>query len=543
MGVLIALAGYAALQYFVSAGHLEKRLSAVVAASTDSLYRVEIGNVDFSLLQRSFAARSLALAPDSLVLARRQQAGGLPPVRYTVTASSVRVAGVSFWALLWGGGISLEALEIQQPHVHLVVGMPDSADATRSDSGSTVPSFHRYIARQLPDMTIREVRLDSAGVSWETGQGEKKKQGDIEPFFVVLDHVAIDSLAAGEAGRFLFSEDVQIRMDGYRRFSSDSLYVLEAGSIRGSSKEAALIVDSLRWEPTVSDAAFRQRQAYRTDRYKTGFRKLTLQGVDYRGLLEQGRVFVASATVEAPQVDVYYDRTLPPKPVSGPATLPHQAFQSLGRPVRIDTIRMQHGSIRYSERAEDGVRPGTIRFENVWSSIYNVTNDSSRMTASTPAVIDARALLAGTGRLKAAIDYQLLAPRLNMAWRGSLGGMDARAFNEAFVDLEGLRVESGHVDSVWFDVKVEDNVASGALQVLYRDFKIEVLDKATRERGLRERIETLIANNLVLDSENLPDGDTPAKVAVLRNEKASDTPLFQFIWATLRRGLFQTLGL
>jgi hypothetical protein len=201
------------------------------------------------------------------------------------------------------------------------------------------------------------------------------------------------------------------------------------------------------------------------------------------------------------------------------------------------------GRVEYSKRADDGVRPGTIRFEDIWATIYNVTNDPARMTDETPAVVDARTLVAGAGLLQTRIDYQLLAPELTIQYRGEVGDMPATAFNEIFVDLSGVEIKSGQIDSIWFSIQVQRDEARGLLQVLYRDLKIELLDKATGERSLRNRIATFIANNMILNEENQPTVDTPAKVIVIRQQRPPEKRLFKFMWHTLREGLFTTIDM
>jgi len=552
VALILLLAAYAARRHFLSAAYLERQIVTAVRASTDSLYRVELGTVDVSLLQRTLQVTDVVIAPDTSVFGPGGEAGARPSVGYTVTAASVRMAGINLWALLWQGAVKVRALQIRRPHVHLAlaaeaVAAADSAAAPGEDeslpAADETRSLHRDLARALPFVEIGQVRIDSAEVSWSSATSPTRTHEAVDGIFATLDYVIIDSAAVQDTSRVLFSEDVQIRIEGFRRAFSDSLYLLNVGSIRGSSKDACLTLDSLRWEPTVSDEAFMRRHTYQTDRYRAGFHTLTLQGIDYWGLLEKGRIFMASAVVAAPLVDVYHDRTLPLPPDLPPATLPHTSFQAVDQPLRLDTLRVQGGAIRYHERAEDGARPGTIRFEDVWGTVYNVTNTPDRMTPATPVVIDGRALLLGTGRLEAHIEYELLSPGLTMRYRGTLGGMEAEAFNEVFVDLEGVRITQGHVDSVWFDLTVNQDGASGPFQMLYRDLKIDLLDKVTHRRNLGKRLATIVANNLVLNADNLPQDDTPAKVAVVHAERSPDMPLFKFLWVTIREGLFSTLGL
>jgi hypothetical protein len=119
-----------------------------------------------------------------------------------------------------------------------------------------------------------------------------------------------------------------------------------------------------------------------------------------------------SISVDSAVVDVSVVRIAGPRPPKKPATLPQVSFQALGRPVRIDAIRLTNSSITYSETSGDGSRPGTIRFSDMTMTISDLTNDSARMTATTPCTIHVSTLLNEAGRLDATFGYDLLSPPL-----------------------------------------------------------------------------------------------------------------------------------
>lgn len=276
-------------------------------------------------------------------------------------------------------------------------------------------------------------------------------------------------------------------------------------------------------------------------RYSTTVSSLHVHGVRLWPLL-RGRIVADSIAVDGARVDVLVDRAAGPELPAKPAKLPHALFGSIDRPVRIDIIRITNADIGYSEKALDGGRPGTIRFTDLWATFYNVTNDSTRMTDSTPCTIDVRARIAGAGRLDATFGYDLLTPRLSMVFRGNVARMSAAPLNELLVDLEGIRIKSGVMDSTWFDFEVKEDVARGTMQVLYRDLDIEMLDKVTLDRGAGARLKTFFADKATLSHANPADDETPAKIFTIRRQREPETPLFKFLWESLREGLLATLG-
>jgi hypothetical protein len=277
-------------------------------------------------------------------------------------------------------------------------------------------------------------------------------------------------------------------------------------------------------------------------RYAITASSLRLDGVRVWPLL-RGRIVADSAAVDSFRMDVYLDRTKGPSPPRKIVKLPHDHFQSIKRPFRIDAIRLQNATVSYSEKAVDGNRPGKIEFTDVRASVHNITNDSTRMTPSTPCTIDVRARVAKIGRLNATIGYDLGAPRLCMSYRGSVTRGSAVSLNKLLVALEGIRIRNGSMDSTWFDFQVHEDVARGKVLLLYNDLDFEMLDKVTGEKGLKEHIETYIADKKKLKDANPGDDDEPPVVVEVHQQRSPETKLPRFVWQTLREGLFTTLGI
>jgi len=164
------------------------------------------------------------------------------------------------------------------------------------------------------------------------------------------------------------------------------------------------------------------------------------------------------------------------------------------------------------------------------------------MTPSRPAVAVLRTDVNGAGRLQATFRVPLRARSLSLSFEGRLGPMDATALNETFVHLGGVRIESGQVDSLWFQADVEQGLASGSLRSVYRNLEIETLDKATGERGLKNRLKTLVVSGLALRSSNLPS-DEPFHVGQIRHRHEEGNTFFKFLWLSLRSGMYSMVGI
>jgi hypothetical protein len=350
---------------------------------------------------------------------------------------------------------------------------------------------------------------------------------------------AVPIATAAVAHHLTRREAVEARLSRALLAATDSVYRVAIGTAElhvldrsYRVTDVRLIADSSRIEAL--------RLANRRPRTRGSYRigAVQLDRIDLSGLL-RGDIGIGAVRFIQPKLEIYLDRTVPIGEYHA-LPLPHEWVQRLDRRLRIDTVLIEGGEVVYWERAVDGARPGRLRFADIRTTVSGVTNDRSPAVPER-AVIDLEARLGG-GRLEAHLAYDLLAPRLRIKYRGKLAAMDARAFNPMLVDLEGIRIDDGDINSVRFEIEVEEDLATGTVAARYQDLSIAVVDKVTRDRSLGDLIKSVVANKFKVREDN-PDGDDPPMVASVRLRRPADTPLIKFIWHTLRAGISTTIGL
>lgn len=169
------------------------------------------------------------------------------------------------------------------------------------------------------------------------------------------------------------------------------------------------------------------------------------------------------------------------------------------------------------------------------------TNRPRDTVPASPAIIDATTRVAGAGRLAITIRLPLRSPTLSFSYEGRLGPMDPRAFNDALVPLSGVRIESGHLDSLRFSAQVEDGEARGTLHGTYRSLDVEVVDE-DKGRSLGTRLRSFVLDKLMVKSSNTPD-DPPLRTGTIEHEYEEGDTFFKFLWHSLRSGLYSLVGL
>ena len=241
--------------------------------------------------------------------------------------------------------------------------------------------------------------------------------------------------------------------------------------------------------------------------------------------------------LDTPRLGVYLDRRVDPKKIHKPSVLPQEHLRRLKKEVRIDNILVTDGEIVLTEVAIDGVRPGTFVFADIAAMITNVSNDPSRM--SLPCSIDVRSRLADEGAMHGIFEYDLSSDSLTIDGEGTIGKMEASKLNDLILNLNGIYVRGGTIDSTWFEMHVKEDVATGKVRCLYRGMEFVLVDKNSHEQNFKHQMMNLFKETR--DANPHEPGQLPMTAAVhLRREP--DDNVIKFVWLTVRQGLMRTLG-
>ena len=342
--------------------------------------------------------------------------------------------------------------------------------------------------------------------------------------------------------RFLFRTDaLEERLSRAAAAATDGLYRVHLGAARLSALGRSLSARDVRVEP---DPALLEQRRRSGDPPRTLFiatsPAIRLTGLDPLAML-RGDVATASITVMEPRFGIFLDRTAPVKKPGAPATMPHEQLRTLAHRLRIDELVVKQGSIRYSEKAGDGARPGTIRFEKIEAVFRDITNEP-KIQAERACAVDLHGLLAGTAPMTLSLRYELSAPQLTLDYEGAVGTMDARALNELLVNLKGIRLNAGVLDTTSYRFRVENGIVTGEVRMLYHGLDSEIVDKVTLERGFSEKLQTFLNTRFKVNAANPLGSDATAKTIPVHRARTPETGFIKFLWENLRAGVYETLG-
>jgi hypothetical protein len=317
-------------------------------------------------------------------------------------------------------------------------------------------------------------------------------------------------------------------------------YRIQCARLQASVPSSELSAQGTELRPLAGDEEFFATHPFRATRFHVIVPECKVSGLVYGELLRGKSYSARSVQFSRPSFDalVNLDKLAPPF-VKSPLML-HEALAAIPQPLRIDSLTVNDGILRYCEQLATGANPAVLTISAVNISAEGVGN---RGEASAAIQIHAQGKLMDAGVLKVLLSIPIVPPDFSLRYSGSLSAMNLTNL-DAFLDLDAhTRITSGTVKEAAFEIAVAGGEARGRVRANYQNLEIAVLDKRSgAESGLDNRFASLLANALKIRSSNAPDASGLSKEGEVFYARKPDDEFQQFLWFALRTGVLDIIS-
>lgn len=208
--------------------------------------------------------------------------------------------------------------------------------------------------------------------------------------------------------------------------------------------------------------------------------------------------------------------------------------------LHIDSISILSGKIAYAEHKPEASGQGKIYFSDLSAKVYQITNDTLYKKEKGYLQLNAHTLLMGKSKLSVLLKARLFDNNNTFSFNGSLSGMEAEALNPILGYSAGLYVTSGKIDALNFNFTANNTRATGEMALLYHGLDIAVKNKQTNDTtALKERIISIIANNMILNSNPLPGKEV--RQGVIDYERDPERFVIGYVFRSILSGMKSSL--
>ncbi|MEK6689600.1 MAG: hypothetical protein AABZ01_14220, partial [Gemmatimonadota bacterium] len=504
----------------LSTSYLESIFNHALTPASEGLYRVSLDRLEVQVLRGNLQLHGLRLhlrpgAVDSLAAL-----GLLPAVRFEGDMPEVVIEGVRLLRLVRHGDLEADRLVIPDPRLTVRItprpdaGLDEDAVVQGTGWGDSTRAHRPTIV--LPEgtprvrlglVTITHVDADLV-IEGDTADLATVESTAVEALDVTLERLVLDPAEPIMADRVLFSDDARV---AFRQF--DLVLTTGAkitiGPAATSSRDGVLTIERVILDPGETEAAYLARPRASEDLIAVRTGQVRLEGIDYSGLVQNFQGRISRGTLDSLQVEITSDKQKIKVVRTSPGFMPHTVFRELPLGVTVDSFIVTNGMLRYRERGARSNRLGEVSFDPLNATMTNVTNNRTRMTRQTPAVVEVRTRLFGVAPISATIRVPLLARGPNMDLVARVGGFDAKLVNRMVRSLEGVEITSGEIDEARISIQYRPGRATGGVTVIYRDLGVRLEDARSREQNFGQRLLSIAANTMLRGSNDPQPGKAP----------------------------------
>lgn len=436
-----------------------------------------------------------------------------------VKAGKIQVEGFSLLSYLINKKLSFDRIRLIEPHIALRENsrlLPGSASEKKTG-----------IQLSIDALSFEAARLEFADTSCNV---ITELSTDIN-----INGLSVQS----HPDRPLDIKFSTILLDNSRLSLPEAFYTFLFRQIRCDWRAGTAVIDTVKVLPHHTKLAFGKKAGHERDRVEGVIPYMKFSGIKF----EHRDTFLVNTTNADIQMylKIFRDKRLPDNEKF--TLLPVQQLQKLSFGLNIDTIKVIKSYISYEEFAEEAETSGTVFFDNLYATIYNVSNNMAVADGRT--ILDAQADFMGDGRLQihSVLPWKIESDNL---MEGSLKNFSLSEINTMLVPVANMKIESGTLKSLDFKYTYNMIRSTGEIELNYEKLKIisfkdEEKTKQKKNGGNgkleKDNFKSFILNAFIVKKNMNEDVPEEKRTGAILFERNTARSVFNYWWKSVFTGI------
>ncbi len=315
---------------------------------------------------------------------------------------------------------------------------------------------------------------------------------------------------------------------------------IRLGMLHISVLDSVMMVDSIKSHPSINDEQFFAKSQFRQTRSRLNISQIKIIGFDFLSLLERNTYSARKISMQDVFADILLNKDKLSDEKAPNPHMPNEVFSSIKEIIKIDSLEIINGRLKYSERFDINAIPGVITFNKFNISVSGIANHTDQPETT---IFRGDGLFMNSAAMKVFMAIPLTSKAFSLRYSGSVGRMDVAKLNIFLEPVENRQIKSGVIQSATYSINVNSGQASGNLRVAYNDLTIAVSNKNTRvDKGLINQISNFVGHMFIIRTTNLPDEKGLMKIGEINYTRDPGDHFFLYLWLSLRSGIADIVG-
>lgn len=540
--VLISLAAVGLLVLVVAlflnsflTSKLTAKLKDAVLKGSDSLYHVDFSKAELHVFAGKATLYDITFGPDTAVYRKMQESGDAPNHLYELHVKRLEISGAHPLQTWFKKKMDIGRITLNSPEIYI----SKNTDKPHKKEQKDKRTLYQKISNSFKMIHVGQINLDAITFTYRDKSVPKPSVSVLKEMNLQATDLLIDSTTQTDTSRTLYCRDIVTELKHYTQTSAGGLYKYKVGSIKLSTREARLDIAGIDIQPLSVKAFFAKSKS---DRFTLHLDKVTFHHFDYRSYRRAQDLLVSKITVDKGNFEVFANPNGRLQTTDRLVTFPNWAIRQVKAGLNVDTLDIKKIDVTYSEYNKSSGKAGAVKFDNTTGRFLNLTNKKAILSQHPVCTVNLSTYFMGKGKLDLAFGFNLSDALYSYSYKGHLGSMDMLAANPAVMPLGLVKITSGRVNSLNFNIHGNKKNAAGKVTFLYNNLKVDLLKRDEEKGYAKKSLMSLLANAVILKQDNPEEGKPIPRSANVVFIRPANFPFFKTIWLTLLDGLKSCVG-
>ncbi len=519
---------------------VETKLKETVSKATDGLYSLKYDDLDLNVALGNVTLKNAELIPDSAVYRQMVLSKEAPNSRYHIKLAALKVRRFNIWDVIKNRKLYIKEINFDSPDIHMISERHAYNDTIQPKQSKTL---YDNIKDVFSSINVRDINIDN--VKFKFSKIEEGKSSDIllDSIGIKVHDILVDQASIHDTTRLFYTKMVEVEVPKFEYELSNGIYKAKFDHLIMNTRDQNVLLTKVEYAPKMSKAAYFKARNENITMAVMKFDTLRFEKLDFKELIDNQQTISQHVQIKNGSVSLYNDKRYPKKSSSKIGKSPQQQLMKVKQLIRIDTVFVDNVDVLYGEHSAKYNKEGIITFNHAKGTLTNVTNDSTLLAKDKFMRADLQARIMNAGLLKIQFGFDMLSKDGFHTYKGSLGRMQAPAFNKILTPLLNAEIASGNIRSISFNFQANDYRNWGDFRFDYDHLKLNLMNAIDPGMSKTKKgVLSFVVNNILINDSN-PDANEKYHIGKVNYKRVPEHTFFKTLWQSLLDGIKQCAGI
>ncbi|MBV2226074.1 MAG: hypothetical protein KUL85_04385 [Sphingobacterium mizutaii] len=519
---------------------VEEKLKETVSKATDGLYSLKYDDLDLNVALGNVTIKNAELIPDSAIYRKMVLSKEAPNSRYHIKLAALKVRRFNIWDVIKNRKLYIKEINFDSPDIHMISERHAYNDTIQPKQSKTL---YDNIKDVFSSINVRDINIDN--VKFKFSKIEEGKSSDIllDSIGIKVHDILVDQASIHDTTRLFYTKMVEVEVPKFEYELSNGIYKAKFDHLIMNTRDQNVLLTKVEYAPKMSKAAYFKARNENITMAVMKFDTLRFEKLDFKELIDNQQTISQHVQIKNGSVSLYNDKRYPKKSSSKIGKSPQQQLMKVKQLIRIDTVFVDNVDVLYGEHSAKYNKEGIITFNHAKGTLTNVTNDSTLLAKDKFMRADLQARIMNAGLLKIQFGFDMLSKDGYHTYKGSLGRMQAPAFNKILTPLLNAEIASGNIRSISFNYQANDYRNWGDFRFDYDHLKLNLMNAIDPGMSKTKKgVLSFVVNNILINDSN-PDANEKYHIGKVNYKRVPEHTFFKTLWQSLLDGIKQCAGI